>query len=152
MTGPDHQTMRRGWRHWAARDVVVTVQEPGRVLVEYTDGHLGEPKARSFQTLADIDVQAMQWVTWTLVLPDGTRNEHKGWRHSDFDDVSSPEADAAEWVRREAVRDAHPRSREIAWCSYDTQCEYNTRGLATFRCEAPDFPRPTQEEIDASPL
>lgn len=152
-----HEYMRSGWRRWAAREVVVTVEpghDLGQLLVHSVDGCNGLPKGSRALTLAHVEWRAMGWIDYTLVSPDGSRSEHKGWLHHDFDAASTPEADAAESDRRRAIADAHPRSIEIEWACYETAEDYRMRGLNPHGPMPirPSRPRPTQAEIDAAPL
>ena len=111
-----HGYMRNSWRRWANRDVIVTVEpghELGELRVDYTDGCDGSARGSRSLTLAHVEWVAMGWVSYTLELPDGTRSEHKGWLHPDFDAVSSPEADEAEAARRLAIADAIVRCDQV---------------------------------------
>jgi len=152
-----HDYMRNIWRRWANRDVIVTVEpghELGQLRVDYTDGCDGSARGSRSLTLAHVEWVAMGWVSYMLVLPDGTRTEHKGWLHPDFDGVSTPEADEAETDRRRAIVDAHPRNIELAWACYETAEDYRRRGLNPHGSVPvqPTRPRPTQAEVDAAPL
>ena len=152
-----HGYTRNSWRRWANRDVIVTVEpghELGELRVDYTDGCDGSARGSRSLTLAHVEWVAMGWVSYTLELPDGTRSEHKGWLHPDFDAVSSPEADEAEAARRLAIVDAHPRNIELDWACYETSADYRARGLNPHGAVPvqPARPRPAQAEIDAAPL
>jgi hypothetical protein len=153
----NHELMRNGWRNWAAREVVVTVEpghDLGQLRVDFFDGCNGESRGSRSMTLAHVEWRAMGWITYTLVMPDGSRTEHKGWLHPDFDAVSTPEADAAETTRRRALVDAHPRNVDLDWACYEIAEDYRVRGLNPHGSMPvqPTRPRPTQAEIDASPL
>jgi hypothetical protein len=152
-----HEIMRDGWRIWASRETVVTVEpghDLGQLRVDFVDGCLGSARGSRSMTLAHVEWCAMGWVTYALVMPDGSRSEHKGWLHPDFDAVSTPEADAAETTRRRALVDAHPRSIDLDWACYEIAEDYRIRGLSPHASMPvqPINPRPTQAEIEASPL
>jgi hypothetical protein len=148
-----HSKMRWGWKHWADRNVVVTVREPGDIVIHYDDGCDGKPRAFEAMTLARIDTLAMNWISYTLVMPDGSRTERKGWLHDDFDGASTPSADEDETARRRKICDEHPRSRELSWCCYETAVDYRARGLSPWSNPTPPaYPRPTPAEVEASPL
>jgi hypothetical protein len=155
-TTVSHEAMRDGWRIWANREVV-TVEpghELGQLRVDFVDGCLGSARGSRSMTLAHIEWCAMGWVTYTLVMPDGSRSEHKGWLHHDFDAVSTPKTDAAENARRRAAIDAHPRMIDLYWACYESAEDYRIRGLRPHASMPvrPSIHRPTQAEIEASPL
>jgi hypothetical protein len=156
-TAVSHEIMRDGWRIWAKREVVVTVEpghDLGQMRVDFVDGCNGESRGSRSMTLAHVEWCAMGWIMYTLVMPDGSRSEHKGWLHHDFDAVSTPEADDVETARRRALVDAHPRSIDLDWACYEIAEDYRIRGLSPHASMPvrPSSRRPTQEEIEASPL
>jgi hypothetical protein len=157
----NHATYRASWKHFAARDVVVTVRnltdvagarpEYRRITVRYIDGCNGESRGTSVLTLAHVEVMAMQWISWTLVMPDGSRHARKGWLHADHDHESSVERDKAETRARREAADAHPLARELDWCSYEISLDYQAR-LGHMNPIKPERPRPTSAEVAEAPL
>lgn len=147
-----HEIMRAGWRRWAAQNVTVTVREPGEIGVDWIDPFDGKPRGVSLSTLARVECRAMGWITYTLIMPDGTRLACQGWLHPDHDLESSPNLDAREDARRKAIADAHPRSVDLDWCCYAIHQDYQARGYVMGHADPPIRTRPTELEIANSPL
>ena len=151
ITNKNHATFRASWKRYAEREVVVTVTGPGEVAADYIDFGGERRGCGHLLTVARVEVLAMHWADWTLVWPDGTTEQRKGWLHADFDGESSVARDAEELARREQARDEHPRSRELAWSVYETSLDYAARfGDSPMR--EPSCTRPTAAEIAAAPL
>lgn len=148
----EHETLRASWKRWAARDVVVTVEAPGRIAVDYVDGCGGQPRGRVALSLAHVERFAMYWTSYTLVDLDGVCTEQRGWLHDDFDSVSSPEADALEKTRRDEAADSHPRIVELEWRCHETALAYQARGIDMGHVVPPTRFRPDQATIEGAPL